>query len=324
VGAVALGLNSPVLCAGRSQRPFRLGLFPHSYEPWLTWWRDDLGAHGWQQGIDYVYVSSNAGYGDAVTVDAARALIGQKVDILTTISTAHAVVLHRVTQTIPIVMYGSGYPVEAGVANTLAHPGKNVTGLTTYAGTGIWGKLLQLVRETSPKVERIAVAWGYVPPIFPQAEIEPAYRELRQGAAAMRVALHIQEIASPVQVGAALESITAFRPNALLVMAGPGFFDKRQDVMRFAISNQLPTAADWRWLPQDEIHPVITLGANQRALIRQGNDYVMRILEKGDRAGDLPIQQPSKFDLTINRRTAGAIGLELPRALVLRADEVIG
>ena len=134
---------------------------------------------------------------------------------------------------------------------------------------------------------------------------------------------HIQEIASPAEVGAALESITAFRPNALLVMAGPGFFDKRQDVMRFAISNQLPTAADWRWLPQDEIHPVITLGANERALIRQGNDYVMRILEKGDRGGDLPIQQPSKFDLTINRRTAGAIGLELPRALVLRADEVI-
>ena len=120
-----------------------------------------------------------------------------------------------------------------------------------------------------------------------------------------------------------MESITAFRPNALLVMAGPGFFDKRQDVMRFAISNQLPTAADWRWLPQDEIHPVITLGANQRALIRQGNDYVMRILEKGDRGGDLPIQQPSKFDLTLNHRTAAAIGLVLPRALVLRADEVI-
>ena len=90
-GAVALGLASPALRAQQGQRPFRLGTFPHSYEPWLTWVRDDFGAHGWQHGIEYVNVNSDAGYGDAVTVDAARALIGQKVDILTTYSTAHAV-----------------------------------------------------------------------------------------------------------------------------------------------------------------------------------------------------------------------------------------
>ena len=90
-GAVAWGLASPALCAQQGQRPFRLGTFPHSYEPWLTWVRDDFGAHGWQHGIEYVNVNSDAGYGDAVTVDAARALIGQKVDILTTYSTAHAV-----------------------------------------------------------------------------------------------------------------------------------------------------------------------------------------------------------------------------------------
>jgi len=90
-GAVALGVASPALCAQQGQRPFRLGTFPHSYEPWLTWVRDDFGAHGWQHGIEYVNVNSDAGYGDAVTVDAARALIGQKVDILTTYSTAHAV-----------------------------------------------------------------------------------------------------------------------------------------------------------------------------------------------------------------------------------------
>jgi len=138
------------------------------------------------------------------------------------------------------------------------------------------------------------------------------------------VGLHIQEIASTAEVRTALASISDFRPNALLVMAGPGFFDKRQEVMRYSIANRLPTAADWRWLPQDEIHPAITLGPNQKALIRQGNNYVIRILHKGERAGDLPIQQPSKFDLTINRRTAAAIGLDFPKALVLQADEVIG
>jgi putative ABC transport system substrate-binding protein len=324
-GAAGLGLTFPTLSAepSRSQRPFRLGLFPHALEPWNTWVREEFAAQGWQEGIHYTNVNSEAGYGD-VTVDAARALIARQVDILTTSSTAHALVLHRVTQTVPVVMYMSGYPVEAGLANSLAHPGKNVTGNTSYAGTGVWGKLLQLLRESSPKVERVAVAWGYVPPLFPKAEVDPCYEELRQGAAALRLALHIQEIVKPADVGAALASISAFKPNALMVMAGPGFYDERQAVMRYSVANRLPTAVDWRWSAQDEIQPLITLGANSRALFRQGNAYVIRILEKGERAGDLPIQQPSKFDLVISRKTAAAIGLDLPNALVLRAHEVIG
>jgi putative ABC transport system substrate-binding protein len=289
----------------------------------MTWVREDFAAQGWQEGTHYIGVDSEAGYGD-ITVDAARALIARQVDILTTYSTAHALVLHRVTQTLPIVMYGTGYPVEAGLANSLARPGKNVTGITSYAGTGVWGKLFQLLRESSPNIERIAAAWGYVPPFFPKAEIEPCYRDLRQAAAATRVELHIQEIAKPTDVGKALGSISAFRPNALLVMAGPGFFDERQAVMRYSVANRLPTAADWRWLPQDEIQPMITFGASQKALIRQGNNYVMRILENGERAGDLPIQQPSKFELAISLKTAAAIGLTLPQALLLQADELIG
>jgi len=93
--------------------------------------------------------------------------------------------------------------------------------------------------------------------------------------------------------------------------------------MRYSVANRLATAADYRWLPQDAIQPMVMFGANQKALIRQGNSYVRRILENGERPGDLLIQQPSKFELMINRRTAAAIGLELPKALVLQADEVI-
>ena len=114
----------------RAQRPFRVGIFPHSYEPWMTWAREDFAGAGWREGIDYSYVESEAGFGD-ITIDAARALVAQQVDVLTTYSTAHAPVLHRLTQTVPIVMYGSGYPVEAGLANSLARPGKNVTGIVS-------------------------------------------------------------------------------------------------------------------------------------------------------------------------------------------------
>jgi putative ABC transport system substrate-binding protein len=94
--------------------------------------------------------------------------------------------------------------------------------------------------------------------------------------------------------------------------------------MRYALANRLPTAADWRWPPQDEIQPMVMYSQSTRALIRQGNEYVIRILEKGDKAGDLPIQQPSKFELAISRRTAAAIGLTLPKALLVQANEVIG
>jgi hypothetical protein len=87
---------------------------------------------------------------------------------------------------------------------------------------------------------------------------------------------------------------------------GSGFFDERQAVMGYSLANQLPTAADWRCLPQDEIQPMIMLGASAKAVIHQGNSYVMRIVEKGERAGDLPIQQPSKFDMAISRKTAAA------------------
>jgi len=134
-GAAGLGLAFPALSAD-PRRPFRTGLFPHTYEPSYTWGEDDFSARGWQVGGHYTRVNYDAGVGDALTVEAARALIARNVDLLTTYTTAHALVLHRLTQTVLIVMYSSGYPVEARLANSLARPGKNVTGITAYPCRG--------------------------------------------------------------------------------------------------------------------------------------------------------------------------------------------
>lgn len=302
--------------------PYRIGLFPTPPGPFLGWMHEAMQSAGWRQGRNYVFVDSGADYGEPPTASAVQRLIGQEVDLVLVNSTAHAVVAHRVTSRLPIVMWGSGYPVEAGIALSLARPGMNVTGVTVYAGTGIWGKLLELLRDAKPGIRRVGVAWGYVPPTFPREEIEPCYRELRQAARALGLALHIEEIASPEALQAGLASIDAARPDALLVTAGPGFYSQRHRVMQFAVLRRIPTAVDWRW-PPGGVQPLLVYGASISDSMRVAASYVVRILREGAKAGDLPIQQPSKFELVINRTTAKAIGLTIPQTLLLRADEVI-
>ena len=110
--------------------PYRIGLFPTLTEPFLGWMHEALQSAGWRQGRNYVFVDSGADYGEPPTASAVQRLIGQEVDLVLVNSTAHAVVAHRVTSSLPIVMWGSGYPVEAGIALSLARPGMNVTGMT--------------------------------------------------------------------------------------------------------------------------------------------------------------------------------------------------
>jgi putative ABC transport system substrate-binding protein len=281
-----------------------------------------LGAAGWRTGRNYVFVPSSAEYGQP-TASGARQLIDQRVDLVLVYSTSHAVAMQRVSSTVPIVMWTSGYPVEAGVAASLARPGKNVTGMTMYDGTGIWGKLLELLRDSKPTIKRVSVAWGYVPPTFPREEIEPCYRELRQSAQTLNLALHIQEIAKPDGVQAGLASIDAARPDALLVTAGPGFYTERHRTIQFAVSKRVPTAADWQWPPSEEMRPMLVYAPSFAAAMGQAATYIVRILDGKARPGDLPIQQPSKFELTIELKTAKAIGLTIPQSLLLRADRVI-
>ena len=304
--------------------PFRIGLFPAvPEEPYLRWLHDALKAAGWQPGRNYVIVPSRANYGDPPTVAGARQLLEQKVDLVMVASTAHALAAHQETPRVPIVMWASGYPVEAGVAASLARPGKNVTGVTVYAGTGIWGKLLELLREAKPEIKRVGVAWGYVPPAFPREEVEPCYRELRRAAGAIGLGLHIEEIARPDAVPAALAAIDTARPGALLIMAGPGFYAERSRVMQYAVAKRLPTAVDFRWATDVELRPLLSYGAFLPALMGQAAAYAVRILQGGAKPGDLPIQQPAKFELVVELKAARAIALTVPQPLLLRADEVV-
>jgi putative ABC transport system substrate-binding protein len=191
----------------------RIAFFPDLNPVQLEYWQADMRVLGWIEGQDFILLPSGMEYGSRnPTTDDAQRVAANKPDLIFTVSTNYALAAQRATGSIPIVMLTSGYPVEAGVADSLAKPGRNVTGNTAYAETGVWGKLLQLLREAKPEIKRVGVLWTYLVPAFPKEEIEPGYAELYSAARSLNLELHIIE-ANSDQLLAALADLEAWRPE---------------------------------------------------------------------------------------------------------------
>jgi putative ABC transport system substrate-binding protein len=212
--------------------------------------------------------------------------------------------------------------VAAGVASSLARPGKNVTGNTVYAGSGVWGKLFQLLQELTPAIQRIGLLWTYLPPMFPREEVDFGMGDLLRDAKSLGVELHFAEVRRPEEAVPGIVALEGKQIDALLVTAGPQIWPVMQNVMQRTLAVRLPTIADAHWALPIEPMPVLTYGVLPRDLRRQAADYIVRILE-GANPADLPIQQPAKFELAVNLKTARAIGLSVPQSILLRADRVI-
>jgi putative tryptophan/tyrosine transport system substrate-binding protein len=186
LGAALVPLN---IAAQRTNRdkPFRIAtlpdLNPQRHDQFLVAMRD----LGWTEGFDFLLVQSGLQSGDIGSDEVAKRVVVSMPDLIFVQSVAHALAARRATKTIPIVMLYSGYPVEAGLADSLARPGKNVTGNSVYAGTEIWGKLVQLLLVAKPSTRRVSVLWAYVPPAYPKEEIEPCYAELRNAGRSLGV-----------------------------------------------------------------------------------------------------------------------------------------
>jgi putative ABC transport system substrate-binding protein len=188
------------------QKPFRIGLIPEFDE--IPNFRSGLSALlqqlGWRESVDFDFIVTGAKYHTREIEAATARMVREKPDLILVAGTSVASALHRKTHTIPIVLVASGYPVEAGIANSLARPGKNVTGTTIYAGTGVWAKYLELLRAAKPGIERVGMLMTYTPPGHTREEIEPLYREVAQGAASLGLRVHIVEVPSPERTDAAL------------------------------------------------------------------------------------------------------------------------
>jgi putative ABC transport system substrate-binding protein len=305
-----------------NQAPRRIAFFPDLNPVALEYWRADMRVLGWIEGQDFIVLASEIEAGSRnPTSDDAQHVVANKPDLIFVAATNYALAAQRATGSIPIVMLTSGYPVEAGVADSLAKPGRNVTGNTIYAETGVWGKLLQLLQEAKPDIKRVGILWTYVIPAFPKEEIEPGFAELNSAARSLDLELHIVDVANSDQVQAALAEIDEWKPRGLLLTSR--FNIKARSVVgQFAVDKGLPTIADFDWTRLAQPYPLLSYGPVYRELVQTAVASVDKIL-RGSRPGDLPIQRPSRFELVVSLKTAKAIGLDLPLSLLARADRVI-
>jgi putative ABC transport system substrate-binding protein len=327
VAAAIAGSSSSARAQSQgSRKPFVIALLPDfmpQWAPWLKTITDGLQRLGRVEGRDYVFYRSGVFYGPDSQLALDRVLKA-KPDIILVVNLGYAVQAHKLTKTIPIVLLMAGFPVEAGVANSLARPGKNVTGMTIYASAEYLGKLVQLLHEVRPGARRMAVLMTYVPPFHPQAETDYFISGLRSAAGSLGIDLRVFEIASPEQIDATLAAVTAQQPEALVLTSGISIPpSRRQDILEFAAARHLPTIADAAFTSTGPDRPLLTYSASYLSLMEKAVPYIDQILWHGVKPGDLPIQLPARFEFVVNLKTAKTIGITVPPSILVRADKEI-
>jgi putative ABC transport system substrate-binding protein len=242
----------------------------------------------------------------------AAELVSERPDFILAIGGDVAPYAAKATATIPIIFVSSADPVQLGLAASLARPGGNATGVTLLQDD-LASKRLELLKEVVPSVKRAAFLWN---PDHPDNEL----REAQRAAQSLNVQLRRVEMRSPDHLENALRAVTDAGCDALYVVSS------RQTVLNiprfvdFATRNRLPLAGGWGdWARAGGL---LSYGPNTDALARRAAEYVDKVL-KGAKPADLPIQQPTKFELVINAKAAKALGLDVPPMLLARSDEVI-
>jgi putative ABC transport system substrate-binding protein len=246
--------------------------------------------------------------------EAAFELARLKVDVIVATYPAAVFSAKRASATIPIVMVNTPDPVELGLVASLAHPGGSITGVTSLS-TDLSTKQLELLKQAVPHASRIGVLWNPDNPWHPLA-----VKGLRGQEQSLGVQLRVVGVRGPGEFDEAFRAVTTNRAQALLVFADPMTFAHRKRLAELAIKHRLPAMGSLR--EYAEAGNLMSYWADRGALFRRAASYVDRIL-KGAKPGDLPIEQPTKFELVINLKTAKALGLTIPPSLLLRADQVI-
>jgi putative tryptophan/tyrosine transport system substrate-binding protein len=274
--------------------------------------QDRLRELGYIEGRNVVFVQR---YGDGRMErlpDLAAELVRLRVDVIVTGTNLHVAAVRHATETIPIVMVFAADPVGVGFVASLARPGGNVTGLTADASPDLWGKYLSLLKEVVPRLSRVGVL-GQVASQVGFAELEAASQNLG-------VALEVADLQRPEDIDRAFATMISQRVEALLVVPGPLTYLLREEIANAALKHRLPAMTNTSQYAQAGL--LMSYGPNLEGLYRQAATYVDKILH-GASPADLPVEQPTKFDLVINLKTAKALGLTVPVIMQMTADEVI-
>ena len=246
--------------------------------------------------------------------DLAAELVQLKVSVLLAFGTPAAFAAKRATATIPIVML-AGDPVGTGLVASLGRPGGNVTGLTNEAGLELVGKRLELLKEAAPKTSRVGILWDFSNP----AELR-GQGATQAPARVLGLTLLPQDVRTPNDLDGALAALSRARADALMVAESSGNVELRKLIVSFAQKHRLPTVFGERASVEDG--GLMSYGTDFADLLRRAATYIDKIL-KGAKPADLPVEQPTKFELVINLKAAKALGLTIPQSLLQRADEVI-
>ncbi len=305
--------------AQETARTFRIGYIvvatPDEQAHLTRAFEDGMRELGYVEGRNVVYLRRFA-HGDARRLPALAAeLVELGPDVIVTGANPVIEVVRRATTTIPVVMGISRDPVGAGFVTSHARPGGNVTGLASDPAPDVLGKDLEFFREIVPLAQRVALLWN---PLPPGAD---TYRKAAEGAARrLGVALQVVEVRGRDELEPAFDRIARDRADGVWVLPDPLAFSARRQVVSLAAKHRLP-AVYWQREFVDA-GGLVSYGSNVASAFRRAAWYVDRILN-GTKPGDLAVEQAAKFELVVNGGTARALGLTLPRSLLLRADEVI-
>jgi ABC-type uncharacterized transport system substrate-binding protein len=247
----------------------------------------------------------------------AAELVALKVDVILAPSTVAALAAKQATRTLPIVFAAVADPVASGLVTSLARPGGNVTGLSLLTPELV-GKCLELLKQSVPGVSRVAVLWS--PGALGERTDKDLLKEADVAARALGVRLQFVEARGPADVDRAFSDMTRARADALTVLASTMFIIERRRLVDLAAKNRLP--AVYALGEFVDAGGLMSYGPNFADLYRRAATYVDKIL-KGAKPGDLPVEQPTKFELVINLNAAKALGLTIPPSLLGQADEVI-
>jgi ABC-type uncharacterized transport system substrate-binding protein len=283
--------------------------------PYLSALRQGLSEHGWIDGQNIAIVTRFAeGQTDRLPALASE-LVRAGVDVIVTWSTPAALAAKRATATIPIVIGFTADPVGSGIVAELAHPGGHVTGWT-HQGAELRAKYLELLKEAVPEATRFGVLWNPMNQVH-----KPSLKVIEGAAARLNVQLNLAGVQDPALLESAFSTLVQQRAQALIVFPDGMFIAQMPLIVSLAARNGLPAMYGVR--EYVEAGGLMFYGANLSEMQRQlGAALVDKIL-RGANPASLPVEQPTKLELVINVRTARALGLLIPQALLLRADELI-
>jgi len=276
--------------------------------------RQGLLDAGYVEGRDVVieWRSANGDYSRLPQL--AADLVQRKVDAIVVQGLPAAQVAKRATSTIPIVLAVVADPVAADLVTSLAHPGGNITGLSAMT-EDLSAKRLQLLREAMPRVARVAVLWN--PGSAFHARV---MAQLKAAASSLSIELKFVVVRTPGEIGPAFSAASRVRAEVLYVIEDALLFNHRSTLIKLASNAHIPIVYSAREFAEEG--GLLSYGLSYADLMRRSAGYVDRIL-KGAKPADLPIEQPTKFELVVNLKAAKALGITIPESVVLRADEVI-